>query len=62
MNTTQVKAYAMQDATSRLAPFTIPRREAGATDVAIDGSDPTILYAATYQRLWRVPPTVIRNP
>ena len=36
MNTTSTKAYATQDATSRLAPFTIPRRDAGATDVAIE--------------------------
>ncbi len=36
MNTTQAKAYAAQSATSALAPFTIPRREPGATDVAIE--------------------------
>ena len=36
MNTTPTKAYAAQDAASRLAPFTIPRREPGATDVAIE--------------------------
>ena len=36
MNTTDTKAFAAQSATSRLAPFTIPRRSAGATDVAIE--------------------------
>ena len=36
MNTTQAKAYAAQEPTSRLAPFTIARRGAGATDVAIE--------------------------
>lgn len=36
MNTIQTKSYAARDATSRLAPFTIPRRGAGATDVAIE--------------------------
>ena len=36
MNTTSTKAYAAQSATDRLAPFTIPRRDPGATDVAID--------------------------
>ena len=36
MNTTSTKAYAAQNATSRLAPFTIPRRDAGPTDVAIE--------------------------
>ncbi len=36
MNTTPTKSYAAQDATSRLAPFTIPRRDAGASDVAIE--------------------------
>ena len=36
MNTTQVKSYAAQSATSRLAPFTIPRREPGPADVAIE--------------------------
>ncbi len=36
MDTTQVKAYAKQSATDRLAPFTIPRRAPGATDVAIE--------------------------
>ena len=36
MNTTPTKAYATQDATARLAPFTMPRRDAGATDVAIE--------------------------
>ena len=36
MNMTQVNSYAAQTATSRLAPFTIPRRQAGATDVAIE--------------------------
>ena len=36
MNTTQVKAFAAQDATARLAPFTIPRREPQPTDVALE--------------------------
>ena len=36
MTTTQTKSYAAQDAASRLAPFTIPRRSPQATDVAID--------------------------
>lgn len=36
MNTTTVKAYAAQSATSRLGPFTIPRRGTGATDVSIE--------------------------
>ena len=36
MNTLQTKAYAAQSATSPLAPFTIPRREFGPTDVALD--------------------------
>ena len=36
MTTTQTSAYAAQSATSRLAPFTIPRRQPGATDVAIE--------------------------
>ena len=36
MNITQTPAYAAQSAPSRLAPFTIPRREPGATDVAIE--------------------------
>ena len=36
MNTTDTKAFAAQSATSRIAPFTIPRRNAGATDVAIE--------------------------
>ena len=36
MNVTQTPAYATQSATSRLAPFTIPRREPGANDVAIE--------------------------
>ena len=36
MNVTQTPAYAAQSATSRLAPFTIPRRQPGATDVAIE--------------------------
>ena len=36
MNTTQTQAYATPGATARLAPFTIPRRAPGATDVAID--------------------------
>src|SRR5947209_13641085 len=36
MNTMQTRAYAAQSASSRLAPFTIPRRAPGATDVAIE--------------------------
>jgi uncharacterized zinc-type alcohol dehydrogenase-like protein len=36
MNTTPTRAYAAQSAASRLAPFTIPRRAPGATDVAIE--------------------------
>ena len=36
MNTTSTKAYAAQSAPDRLAPFTIPRREPGATDVAME--------------------------
>ncbi|MBE7212363.1 MAG: NAD(P)-dependent alcohol dehydrogenase [Gluconacetobacter diazotrophicus] len=36
MTTTDTKAYAKQNATDRLAPFTIPRRAPGATDVAIE--------------------------
>ena len=36
MNTTFTKAYAAQSAPERLAPFTIPRREPGATDVAME--------------------------
>ena len=36
MNTTSVKAYAAQSATSALAPFGIKRREPGATDVKIE--------------------------
>ncbi len=36
MDTTQAKAYAAQSATDRLAPFAIPRRGPGATDVAIE--------------------------
>ena len=36
MNMTQVNSYAAQSATSRLAPFTIPRRAPGAADVAIE--------------------------
>ena len=36
MDTTQVKAYAKQSATDRLAPFTIPRRAPGAADIAIE--------------------------
>ena len=36
MDTTQVKAYAAQSATSRLAPFTIPRRTPRPTDVALE--------------------------
>ena len=36
MNTTQTKAFAAQSATTRIAPFTIPRRGPGATDVAIE--------------------------
>ena len=36
MNTQPTKAYAAQSATDRLAPFTIPRREPGAKDVALE--------------------------
>ncbi len=36
MNIPQTKAYAAQNASSRLAPFTIPRRAPGATDVVIE--------------------------
>ena len=36
MNTTPTKAYAKQGPADRLAPFTIPRRAPGATDVAIE--------------------------
>jgi alcohol dehydrogenase (NADP+) len=36
MNTTQVKSYAAQSATSRLAPFAISRRGVGHTDVALE--------------------------
>ena len=36
MNTTPIKAYAKQGPTDRLAPFTIPRRAPGVTDVAIE--------------------------
>ncbi len=36
MNTQPTKAYAAQSPTARLAPFSIPRREPGATDVAIE--------------------------
>ena len=36
MNTQPTKAYAAQSATDRLAPFTIPRRAPGATDVALE--------------------------
>ncbi len=36
MNTTPTKSYAAQSATSRLAPFTVPRRAPGATDVALE--------------------------
>ena len=35
-HTTPTKSYAAQTATSRLAPFTIPRRAPGATDVALE--------------------------
>ena len=36
MSSTQTRAYAAQDKTSALAPFTIPRRGPGPTDVAIE--------------------------
>ena len=36
MDTTKTKAYAAQNPTDRLAPFTIPRRAPGATDVAME--------------------------
>lgn len=36
MNTAQTKAYAAQKPNVRLAPFTIPRRAPGTTDVAIE--------------------------
>jgi alcohol dehydrogenase (NADP+) len=36
MSTTQARSYAAQSATSRLAPFTIPRRDPGAQDVSIE--------------------------
>jgi uncharacterized zinc-type alcohol dehydrogenase-like protein len=36
MTTAQTKAYATQAASARLAPFTIPRRDAGPTDVALE--------------------------
>ena len=36
MTTTQTKAYAAQSPSDRLAPFTIPRRAPGATDVAME--------------------------
>ena len=36
MDTTRAKAYAAPSATDRLAPFTVPRRGPGATDVALE--------------------------